>query len=120
MLPAPAGSSWLTVYRDMSKGDLGVMLSATRNTIGEVAMESVIQDWEVVGPALGGNARVFYDQKYKREKIGESHKFGDLKNPDIRRAGFEWLAERVNTFINVLSPRVRDIVEDQADRGRSF
>src|ERR1700742_3528378 len=29
MLPAPQGSSWLTVYRDLQKGEVGVFLSAS-------------------------------------------------------------------------------------------
>lgn len=32
MLPASNGSSWLTVYREMSKNTLGVFLSSSRGT----------------------------------------------------------------------------------------
>ena len=116
MLPAPNGDSWLTVYRDLAKGDLGVTLSATRNTIGEIAMNSAIEDWHVIAPELGGTAKVIDDHKYHRQKIGDRKKFGDLNDPNIRRVGFEWLAERVNTFVNVFSPRIRDAVADQTER----
>ena len=115
MLPAPNGDSWLTVYRDATKGDLGVTLSASRNTSSETAMNAAVQDWDVVGPELGGTARVIDDHKYGRQKIGDRRNFGDFEDPLVRRVGFEWLAERVNTFVNVFRPRIRDAVADDAE-----
>ncbi len=32
-MPAPNGSSWLTVYRDMAKNEVGIFLSSTRGTV---------------------------------------------------------------------------------------
>ena len=113
MLPAPQGSSWLTVYRDLHKGEVGVFLSASRNSPGESAMNAVLADWEAIGPALNGTARITRD-KYDRKRIIDSKTVGNLNDPAVRKEAFDWLAERVNTFVNVLRPRVRDAVADEA------
>jgi hypothetical protein len=111
MLPAPQGSSWLTVYRDIQKGEVGVFLSASRNSPGESAMNSIIADWEDVRSHLNATAYLTKD-RYGRTRILDSKAFGNLEDPSVRRAAFSWLAERVNVFINVMRPRVRDIVAD--------
>jgi hypothetical protein len=115
MLPAPQGSSWLTVYRDLHRGEVGVFLSASQNSPGESAMNAIIADWATVGPALNGTARLLKD-KYNRQQIRDSRTVGNLNDPAIRKQAFDWLAERVNTFVNVLRPRVRDAVADEAAR----
>jgi hypothetical protein len=115
MLPAPQGSSWLTVYRDLNKGQVGVFLSASQNSPGESAMNAIIADWDVVGPDLNGTVRLTTD-RYGRERIVDSKAVGDLKDPAIRKKAFDWLAERVNTFVSVLRPRVRDAVADEVSR----
>ncbi|MET4804411.1 hypothetical protein [Bradyrhizobium sp. LB11.1] len=113
MLPAPQGSSWLTVYRDFHKGEVGVFLSASQNSPGEIAMNEIIANWDEVKPALNGAARLI-DDKYNRKRIIDSKTVGNLNDTTIRKAAFDWLAERVNTFVNVLRPRIRDVVADEA------
>jgi hypothetical protein len=113
MLPAPQGSSWLTVYRDLQKGEVGVFLSASQNSPGESAMNTILADWDEVGTALNGTARLTTD-RYNRQRIIDSKMVGDLKHFSIREKAFSWLAERVNTFVNVLRPRVRDATADQS------
>jgi hypothetical protein len=116
MLPAPQGSSWLTAYRDLHRGEVGVFLSASQNSPGESAMNAIIADWAAVGPALNGTTRLIQD-KYNRQQIRDSRTVGNLNDPAIRKQAFDWLAERVNTFVNVLRPRVRDAVADETARG---
>lgn len=111
-MPAPNGSSWLTVYRDMLKNEVGVFLSSTRGTVGERASQAIVEEWDGVREELGGTARLFTDP-YGRSRIGDSASFGALDNPIIRQQAFIWLAERVNRFINVLRPRVRSFVTDE-------
>ena len=53
------------------------------------------------------------DPKYDRQKVGYVRKLGNLKASEARRIAFEWLGERVNTFVNVLRPRIREYVADQ-------
>lgn len=113
MLPAPQGSSWLTVYRELNKGEVGVFLSASQNSPGENAMNAILADWDTVGPALNGTARLTTD-RFKRPKVIDAKLVGDLKDPGARARAFDWLAERVNTFVNILRPRVRDAVADEA------
>jgi hypothetical protein len=112
-LPAPSGTSWLTVYRDMKSNEVGLFLSSHRNTVGEDAMLAIADDWDVVGPLLGGTASL--SEKDGRPRIGDMYRSGSLEDPEIRDRAFSWLAERTNTFINVLRPRVRSAVADQRD-----
>jgi len=111
MMPAPQGSSWLTVYRDLHKGEVGVFLSASQNSPGETAMNEIVADWDEIKLALNGTARLT-DDPYSRKRIIDSRTVGDLKDAALRKEAFDWLAERVNTFVNVLRPRIRDVVAD--------
>ncbi|MGE7152989.1 hypothetical protein ACQKJ1_04530 [Methylorubrum rhodesianum] len=111
-MPAPNGSSWLTVYRDMLKNEVGVFLSSTRGTLGERASQAIVEEWDVVCKELGGSARLSTDP-YGRSRIGDSASFGPLDDSVIRQQAFIWLAERVNRFINILRPRVRSFVADE-------
>jgi hypothetical protein len=114
MLPAPNGSSWLNVYRDRTRGEMGLFLSCQRNTPGEAAMEAIAQDWETVRIELGGKATL--TERNGRPRIFESRKVKSMTDPDSLMPVFEWLAERVNTYINVLRPRVRSIIADLANK----
>ena len=51
-------------------------------------------------------------EKNKRPRIIDGRTFGPLEQPEARKEAFAWLAERVNTFVNVLRPRVRSAVAD--------
>ncbi|WP_426029492.1 hypothetical protein [Caulobacter sp. DWP3-1-3b2] len=113
MMPAPQGSSWLTVYRDLHKGEVGVFLSASQNSPGEEAMNALLEDWEDVRTALGGTSRLTVD-KYSRRRIIDSEVFGDLNDPNVRAIAFAWLANRVNDFVNVLRPRIRDAAPEES------
>ncbi|HZZ61611.1 MAG TPA: hypothetical protein VFE63_10595 [Roseiarcus sp.] len=110
MLPAPSGSSWLTVYRNMKRGEVGVYLSSHGDTAGDYARQAIVDDWDEVKDQLGGTAKV--TKESGRLVILDSRVFGDLDQPEVRAKAFAWLAERVNTFVNVLRPRVRSAVAD--------
>lgn len=111
MFPAPNGSSWLTVYRDMKKNEVGVFLSASRNSAGEYANQRIVEDWPAVHELLNGTAQKTTD-RYGRPQIGDHRTFRDLERSDDRAKALAWLAERVNVFVNVLRPRVHSAVVD--------
>ncbi len=111
MLPAPGGSSWLTVYRDMQRNKVGLFLSASRNSAGEFASDRLADDWDTIGPLLGGSAAITLNEDDRR-RIGDERPFVNLNDASQRAEAFRWLAERTNTFVNVLRPRVRSAVED--------
>ena len=58
MLPAQSGSSWLTVYRNMKRGEVGVTLSSHRDTAGDYARQAIVDEWDGVRDQLGGTAKV--------------------------------------------------------------
>jgi hypothetical protein len=114
-LPAPQGSSWLTVYRDQRNKEVGVFLTSHRNTAGDYANQAIAQDWEAVRDELGGTARLSTD-KYGRPRVWDSLKVSSLDDHQARADAFSWLADRVNTFVNVLRPRVRSAAVDYETR----
>jgi hypothetical protein len=116
MLPAPAGSSWLTVYRDARRNEVGVYLSSSLNGPGEYAMQSIADDWGNVGAEPGGTAAL--SEHKGRPCIIDSLTVGTLDQPEIRKQAFAWLGERVNTFVNVMRPRVRSAVADYQSQNK--
>lgn len=117
-MPAPNGSSWITVYRDMRKNEVGLFLSATRNSAGEHASNRLVEEFATVGTELGGAARITQDS-YGRPRIGELASFGTLTDAENKRRAFEWLGERLNAYVNVMRPRVRSAVADFLDAGQN-
>ncbi|MGX7003208.1 hypothetical protein [Caballeronia sp. KNU42] len=115
MLPAPGGSSWLNVYRDQRRNEVGVALSSTRNSAGEHAMLAIADDWNDVSGQLGGTTEI--SVKDGRSRISDSRTFEGLANSEeVREQAYAWLAERVNAFVNTLRPRVRSAVADYQNR----
>jgi hypothetical protein len=110
MLPAPSGSSWLTVYRNMKRGEVGVYLSSHGDTPGDYARQAIVDDWDAVRDQLGGTAKA--TKEGGRDVVLDCRTFGPLDQPQARVKAFTWLAERVNTFVNVLRPRVRSAAAD--------
>lgn len=110
-LPAPSGTSWLTVYRERKTNEVGLFLSAHRDTAGDYARRVISEDWATVGPLLGGTATLTTG-KDGLPFIADKLRLGNLEDPAVRARAFEWLAERTNTFINVLRPRVRSAAAD--------
>jgi hypothetical protein len=115
-LPLPARTSWLTVYRGAQPGRVGVFLSSWRNTPGGNAMQAIVKDWDAVKDELGGTAKLRKTPD-GRDTIGDSLTVGPLDQSEVRKRAFAWLAERVNTFVNVMRPRVRSAAADYQSRG---
>jgi len=116
-LPAP--TSWLTVYRAFRPDRVGVFLSSWRNTPGAYAMQAILDEWNAGGAVrneLGGNARPYKVAGDTRDSIIDSLEVGPLDQPEARKKAFSWLAERVNTFVNVLRPRMRSAATDYQSR----
>lgn len=115
MLPAPRGSSWLTVYRDLRRGEVGVFLSSSRSSAGEYAMRAIADDWEAVKAELDGSVALI--ESDGRPRVIDKRAVGPLDNPNVRKEAFAWLAGRVNTFVNVMRPRVRSAAVDYQSKG---
>lgn len=110
MLPAPAGSSWLTVWRDLKAGQVGLYLSSSRASAGEAALQSILLEAEEIQAELGGTAHI--GEVRGRATVQDWLRAGDLSDARIRARAFTWLRERVNVFVNVLRPRVRRSSQD--------
>lgn len=111
-LPTPSGMPWLTVYREAKTGKVGLFTTSTRGSIGERAVNHVIEDWASFADEIGGTAKVYIHKE--RARIGDDLTVGDLSNQQVRARAIAWLQERTNTFLNVLRPRVRTAAADAA------
>lgn len=111
-MPAPSGSCWLTVFRNVAAGKVGVFLSYTRETIGEQATRRVVaESWSAVRDELAGTVELVTD-KLGRDLISDSRTFGTLTEADKRNAAIIWLQSRTNEFVNAVRPRIRSAVAE--------
>jgi len=118
-LSLPAPTSWLTVYRTLDPGEVGVFLSCWGNTAGAYAMQTIVDEFSAGGAVkdeLGGTVKMYRVAGDTRDSIIDSLQVGSLEQPEARKRAFSWLAERVNTFVNVLRPRMRSAATDYQSR----
>lgn len=102
---APGGSSWLTAYRSVKNNVVGVFLSGNKNSIGEQAAMSLVDQAEAIRDELGFNATVdFQDGSYN---VSDRYPVASFDEPAGLVDAIAWLQERTNTFVNVLRPRIR-------------
>ena len=83
-------------------------------------MQAIVDEWKAGGAVkdeLGGTARLYKTKRGTLDTIIDSLEVGSLDQPEIRKKAFSWLAERVNTFVNVLRPRMRSAAADYQSRG---
>jgi hypothetical protein len=116
----PASTSWLTVYRGFRPDRVGIFLSCHRNTAGAYAMQAILDEWKAGGAVkdeLGGTVRLDKPARGSVDTIMDSLQVESLQQPEVRKKAFFWLAERVNTFVNVLRPRMRSAAADYQSRG---
>jgi hypothetical protein len=110
--PLPVPNSWISAYRSLAHGNLGIYLGATKDTPGRYAMEAIVRDFDTIKDQIGGTVRL-----EKGFGISDRLHVGSLDQPEARQRAFSWLAERVNTFIRVLRPRIRSAAADYQSRG---
>ncbi len=111
-LPSPAGSAWITVYRNLLQEKVGVLLSCHSSGVGETVRQAVIDDWEAVRTAIGGAVRL--DKEGGRQTVIDTLNCGPTDGTPAREEALAWLRERVNAFINALRPRVRSAAASYA------
>ena len=79
-----------------------------------------MDEWKTGGPVkdqLGGTAKLSTTTRGTLDTIIDSLEVGSLEQPEVRKKAFSWLAERINTFVNVLRPRMRSAAADYQSRG---
>lgn len=112
MLPAPGGSSWITVYRDMMRDRVGLFLSCSRDSVGHAALKRLAEELDDLRKELGEGIHIRNDGP--RPLIEESRQFAPLGAEAQRTQAIVWLRERTNAFVNAFRPRVRSIADDIA------
>ena len=111
-MPVPSGSCWITVFRNVAAGKVGLFLSYTRETVGEQAARRVIaESWPDVRDELSSTVELVPD-KLGRDLISDSRTFGSLADPEKRAAAIAWLQTRTNEFVNAVRPRLRSAVAE--------
>jgi hypothetical protein len=110
--PLPVPNSWISMYRTLASPSVGLFLTSTKNTPGRYAMEAIAGDFDAIKDQIGGTVRLD-----KGLWISDSLRVESLDQPEVRQRAFSWLAERVNTFVRVLRPRIRSAAADYQSRG---
>ncbi|MFD2648259.1 hypothetical protein ACFSX5_10695 [Devosia albogilva] len=110
-LPAPG--SWLTAYREVGRGRVGLFLSSAKNSPGEAVAEIIASEWDSFKDELGPSAEL--TKRDGRYSIGDALQVRSLHDPAERDRAFQWLAGRLNTYVNVLRPRVRSALADHME-----
>jgi hypothetical protein len=116
-MPVRSGSAWITVFRNIRDGKVGLFLSYTRNTIGERVVRRVNEDWGSVREELGGSVALVEDN-LGRTLIQDTLAVGSLSEQRNRDRAISWLRVRLNEFVNVLRPRVKAAVADMDEDAR--
>lgn len=106
-LPVPGSTAWFTVFRNEARCEVGIYLSYTRESIGERAVLTVVEDWPSIAEELGGTVKLVED-KLGRKLIEDRLITESWREPKHKAAALAWLARRTNDFVNVLRPRVKD------------
>jgi hypothetical protein len=118
-LSLPAPTSWFTVYRVLRSGEVGIFLSCWRDTAGAYAMQTIVNEWKAGGAVrdeLGKTVRPYKVAGGSLDSIIDSLQVGSLEQPKARKKAFSWLADRANTFVRVLRPRMRSAAVDYQSR----
>jgi len=83
-------------------------------------MQAIVDEWKAEGAVkdqLGGTVKLYKTAGGTVDTIIDSLQVGSLEQPEARKKAFSWLAERVNTFVNVLRPCMRSLAADYQSRG---
>jgi hypothetical protein len=116
-LPAPGGTAWLTVFRDIAKWEVGVFLSYTRGSEGERLVMRIVEDWEAVREEISGTVHLYVDHGRKaagppRTLIQDALRTGPWTEPAEKAKALAWLRKRTNDFLNAVRPRLRAAAAD--------
>ena len=99
------------MYRDVTKGEVGLFLSFTRDSIGQRAAEKIAsQAGQEILQDLGGDT--FAKDRHDTRTFTEKKHFGPLSDPAVQERAITWLAARTNDFVNVLRPAMRSAILD--------
>lgn len=117
-LPAPGGTAWLTVFRNVAKWEVGLFLSYTRGSEGERLVMRVLEDWTQIREALGGSVHLYTDVTGRkaagspRTLMQDEFRTGPWTDAEEKEKALAWLRKRTNEFLNVLRPRIRAAAAD--------
>ena len=116
-LPSPDGEAWLTVYRDVSRKQVGIYLSCTKTSKSEEAVTRIFEQAADILHELGGTAKAL--------PHNGKPSFSDLL-PGVslapglasRETAIIWLQRRTNDFVNALRPRLKATIADMEAEDR--
>ena len=111
MLPAPGGTSWLTVYRNIAKLQIGVFLSYSRNSIGERATIDILGNAQNLLHEVDPSAEIEVG-KDGRRLLTVRRSVTSWIAPDAREEAILWLRVKTNEFVNTFRPRMRAALSD--------
>lgn len=113
-MPAPASSCWISVLDKRGTRQVGVRLTSNAGTIGEAAIRRVVGDWPNIQTELSDGAEL-EDMGSDRFRVQDFLSVDRDASPAERDRALRWLRGRLNDFITVFRPRIREAVEQFKD-----
>lgn len=109
-LPAPASSCWISVLDRRASRQVGVRLTSNINTVGEAAIRRIVSDWREIKSQLGGQPELD-EMGNGRFRVQAFLSVDRESSPAERERAIKWLRLRVNDFVTVFRPRIREAVQ---------
>ncbi len=106
-MPLPSGNSWVSAYFARSKSLVGVYLTFTRGSMGDLAYNELLKQQEAITGELGSD--VLW------ESVGGKHTVFIRKNitdpwaDEYKEEISEFFSDYLNRFVNAFRPRLADI-----------
>lgn len=110
-MPAPKSTCWINV--SVRHDQIGLWLVSNRDSIGDKALQRVLEEWSVIQPEVDGQAELkLWRGDASRKWVAEDVPASPFGSPEERNHALNWFCERLNTWVSLFRPRIRSAVAD--------
>ena len=109
-MPLPNHSAWITVYFLKSKGNLGAFLTFSKNNLGDLAYQSLLNEKQQLSEDM--TFPLEWESKNGKHSICSYQNFDDFYDPKYRTEIKSFLKLIINEFVNAFRPRLQAIAKD--------
>jgi hypothetical protein len=104
-------SAWITAYLSRQQREIGVFLTFTRGPNGDRLYEALEADRELIDTDLA--LPVEWISMEGKHTVATSTRFPDLRASIYRDSMKNWLALRINRFVNAFGPRLERLLHPE-------
>ena len=108
-MPIP-NSSWITVYFLQNKNNVGVFLTFTRGSLGDLIYESLLREKDIITKELDIDAE--WSSKDGKHMICSYLHYDNVRDQRHREEIINFLATAINKYVNTFRPRIERIKKE--------